>query len=90
MVNIATAILTDHAMDEMRRRGVTELMVREVLTNPGQVHDVRPGRVVAQSRFVVSESECIVRVFVDIDREPAEVVTAYISSKVRKYWRETA
>ena len=31
----------------------------------------------------------LIRVFVDVDREPAEVVTAYRTSKVRKYW-ETA
>ena len=29
----------------------------------------------------------LVRVFVDIDREPAEVVTTYRSSKIAKYWR---
>jgi len=29
-----------------------------------------------------------VRVFVDVDRRPAEVVTAYRTSKIGKYWRE--
>jgi hypothetical protein len=32
-------------------------------------------------------SEYLVRVFVDIDRTPAEVVTAYRTGKVFKYWR---
>lgn len=27
------------------------------------------------------------RVFVDVDREPAEVVTVYRTSKIAKYWR---
>ena len=31
--------------------------------------------------------EYLVRVFVDIDREPAEVVTVYRTSKIGKYWR---
>jgi hypothetical protein len=26
--------------------------------------------------------------FVDIDRQPAEVVTAYLTSRIDKYWRE--
>jgi hypothetical protein len=30
----------------------------------------------------------LVRAFVDIDRKPAEVVTAYRTSKISKYWRE--
>jgi hypothetical protein len=29
----------------------------------------------------------LVRVFVDVDREPPEVVTAYRTSKLAKYWR---
>ena len=32
--------------------------------------------------------EYLVRVFVDIDRVPAEVVTSYRTSKVSKYWRD--
>jgi hypothetical protein len=30
----------------------------------------------------------LLRVFVDIDRRPAEVVTAYRTSRIEKYWRE--
>ena len=30
----------------------------------------------------------LVRVVVDVDRNPAEVVTAYRTSKIAKYWRE--
>jgi len=30
----------------------------------------------------------MVRVVVDVDREPNEVVTAYRTSKIEKYWRE--
>jgi len=29
-------------------------------------------------------------VFVDIDRQPPEVVTAYRTSKIEKYWRAEA
>ena len=32
--------------------------------------------------------EYLVRVFVDIDKRPAEVVTAYRTTKLAKYWRE--
>ena len=28
-----------------------------------------------------------VRVFVDVDRSPAEVITVYRTSKIDKYWR---
>jgi hypothetical protein len=29
----------------------------------------------------------LIRVFVDVDRRPAEVVTAYRTGKLEKYWR---
>jgi hypothetical protein len=29
----------------------------------------------------------LLRVFVDVDRDPPEVVTVYRTSKIEKYWR---
>jgi len=52
-----------------------------VLATPEQVSPVRPGRVVAQGLI----GSHLVRVFVDVDRTPAEVVTAYRTSKIEKY-----
>jgi hypothetical protein len=51
---------------------------------------VRPGRWVFQSREVAGESQQIflVRVFVDLDRDPPEVATVYRTSQVAKYWRD--
>jgi hypothetical protein len=45
--------------------------------------------VVYQSRIESEEPGKIylLRVFVDFDRRPAEVVTAYRTSKVEKYWK---
>ncbi|HEX6175828.1 MAG TPA: hypothetical protein VF089_17590 [Candidatus Binatia bacterium] len=59
-----------------------------VLKSPGQRLDVRPGRVVLQSKTQEGGTEYLLRVFVDIDRVPAEIVTAYRTSKVAKYWRD--
>jgi hypothetical protein len=59
----------------------------QVMKNPGQQLDVRPGRVVLQSMLQESGKQFLLRVFVDVDRRPAEVVTAYRTSKVAKYWR---
>jgi len=84
---IANYIITDHAAIEINRRGLTGKIVDEILKSPEQRFDVRQGRVVLQSRIQESGLEYLVRVFVDIDRNPAEVVTAYRTSKVLKYWR---
>lgn len=43
-----------------------------------------------QSRIELKGRIYLVRVFVDIDRVPPEVVTAYRTSKIEKYWRDEA
>ena len=71
----------------MRRRGIEEAVVRRVLAAPEQRHVVRPGRDVLQSRIALAGKTYLLRVFVDIDRDPAEVVTVYRTSRIAKYWR---
>ncbi len=82
--------LTDHARFQMERRGVEGSDVARVLSAPEQAEVVRPGRVVYQSRFERGKAGRVylLRVVVDVEREPAEVVTAYWTSQVEKYWRD--
>jgi hypothetical protein len=87
--SITTYRLTDHARLEMARRQISEAEVETVLSVPEQTTCVREGRAVYQSRIEVGEpgKTYLLRVVVDVDRQPAEVVTVYRSSKVQKYWR---
>lgn len=87
---IADYIFTDHAPLEILRRGLSEEMVRAILLAPEERIEVRPGREVLQSKISSGQpgKVFLIRVFVDIDRRPAEVVTAYRTSKIEKYWRE--
>lgn len=86
---ISQYIITPHAAFEMKRRRLTEEVVRRVLTAPEQRLEVRSGRVVLQSRIGFQDKTYLVRVFLDIEPHPAEVVTVYRTSKISKYWRET-
>lgn len=81
--------LTDHARLEMQRRQIPESQIASVLAEPEQIQIVRAERVVYQSRVKVQNSEqtYLLRVFVDLDREPPDVVTVYRTSKIDKYWR---
>ena len=79
--------ITDHADFEIGRRGLKRETIDRVLKNPEQRFDVRLGRVVLQSRIQESVEEFLIRVFVNADRRPAEVVTAYRTTKIGKYWR---
>ena len=83
-------IFTPHAIFEMKRRQLTEEIVRHVIENPEQHWEVRKGRVIFQAcvKMSIPKKDYLVRVFVDTDREPAEVVTAYKTGKIEKYWRD--
>ena len=87
---VADYVLTGHALYEMKRRGLTEELVRRVLHSPEQRMDVRPGRIVLQSRIPMGEpaKKYLIRVFLDMDRKPPEVVPVYRTGKISKYWRE--
>jgi Domain of unknown function (DUF4258) len=87
--SITTYRLTDHARLEMTRRQISAAEVESVLAAPEQTECVREGRAVYQSRIELGEpaKTYLLRVVVDVDRQPSEVVTVYRSSKVHKYWR---
>ena len=75
---------SDHALTEMQRRGISKETVLECLGEDAYIEEVRKGRVVAQKII----GKFLYRVFIDIDRKPPVVVTAYKTSKIEKYWRE--
>ena len=88
---ITTYCLTDHAQREMARRQIPAADVRRILAAPEQTEVIRPGRVVYQARVTWGEPPItyLLRVFVDVDRQPVEVVTVYRPRKIAKYWRGT-
>lgn len=82
--------LTPHVRRMMERRGIDVATVRAVLVQPTQRISRGSGRMVVQRRMLLGDPprEYLVRVFVDLDRSPAEVVTVYRTSKISKYWED--
>jgi len=82
--------LTRHAQFEMERHHISDVEIAQILSAPEQTEALRPGRAVYRSRVELGEPSqtYLLRVFVDIDRQPPEVVTAYRTSKIEKYWRD--
>ena len=81
--------MSDHASEEMCRRQIGDDDVAKVLAAPQQREAVRAGREVFQSRIESGEPSrtYLLRVFVDVDRDPPVVVTVYRTSQIAKYWR---
>ena len=89
--DVVVFVVTNHAREQMRRRGVAEPTVAAVLKGPAQRMLVRVGRCVYQ--LIITDEQGrrprLLRVFVDVDRDPPEVVTVYLTSRIDKYWRGT-
>ena len=85
---IRESLITDHAAIEMERRGISSEQVRRILEKPEQRMKVREGRDVLHSRVKMEDGLYLIRVFVDVNRTPAEVVTVYRTNKIEKYWRK--
>jgi len=81
------AVYTDHAREKMARRELTTDQVMGVLQAPDAEFPVRPGRRVLQRRIRWGNppQDYLLRVFVDVDRIPPEIVTVYLASKIAKY-----
>ena len=82
--------IKDHALFQMGRRDIKREMVDSVLRNPEQAKEIKTGRVVYQRRFRLGDppKTYLLRVFADVDRSPAEVVTVYKTSRMEKYWED--
>jgi hypothetical protein len=80
-------VVTAHAAIELQRRQISLAEVEDVLSHPEQRILSRLGRHVLQSRVAMEGRIYLLRVFVDTDRAPAEIVTAYRTSNIEKYWR---
>ncbi len=84
---VSDYVITPHCSFELKRRMISEDVVRSVLRAPEQRLPVRTGRVVLQAKTKMANKIYMIRIFVDVDRHPAEVVPAYLTSKISKYWR---
>jgi len=75
----------------MQRRILTVEQVRSVLATPEEIFLLREGRIVVHGLVSNGKPEktYLLRVVVDVDREPPVVVTVYKTSKTKKYRSRT-
>ena len=81
-------IISGHAVFEMKRRGISRTLAEAVIREPGQIVPSVKGREIHQSIFGRS-GRMLVRVVVKEDEKAYHVVTAYKTTQVAKYWRNS-
>ena len=82
--------LSVHVKEEMTRRGIPLGLLESVLESPQQVVPTKEGKKAYQSQIDFGSGKMyLLRAIVLDDVEPPLVVTAYRTSKIQKYWRQT-
>lgn len=78
------------ARKKMERRGIPEIWVDAALRSPDRVVEGHGGRSVAQQRRRIRRREKLLRVVFEETQDKYVVITAYLTSDIRRYWKDKA
>ena len=78
------------AQRKAEKRGIKKEWIEDAVINPSQVVAGYGGRKVAQKKFSKENREYLLRVVYEETGEICTVLTAYITSKISRYWKEEA
>jgi hypothetical protein len=76
------------ARKKLERRGIKEEWVRETIDSPDQVVDGYGGRRVGHRKYMIEDKEYLLRVIFEEKEDFVIILTAYLTSQVKRYWRE--
>ena len=83
---IKRIVISAHAQFEMRRRGIGRSEVIATVRKPDQVLPSEKGRQIYQCKLAPA-GRMLLRVIVKEVSQAYQVITAYKTSKIAKYWR---
>lgn len=75
------------ARKKLARRGIPEEWVRETINYPAQIIGGYGGRKVAHKKYMTEGKEYLLRVIYEEKEGTNEILTAYLTSQVERYWK---
>ena len=81
-------VIKEHASFVAERREISEELIKSVVQNPQQKIPSKKGRIIVQNKYYdkMENKEMLIRVIGTETSEKFDVITAYKTSKVSKYW----
>ncbi len=76
------------AKKKMFRRGVKEIWVKEAVLNADQVVEGYGGRLVSHKLLIIEGKQKLLRVVYEQNPLSLRVITAYLTSQIKRYWRD--
>ena len=74
-----------HAKDQFGIRGISLEVVHGIINNPEQIIKDGPCKIIYQRAMTENNKKYLYRIFVNICKTPAIVITGYKTSKIEKY-----
>jgi hypothetical protein len=81
-------VLLKHIKDQAREREINIKIIETALSDPEQIVPEPKGLKAAQNKFFEKGKEYIIRVVFREEKDLRVGITAYKTSKIKKYWRK--
>ena len=75
------------AAKKIKLRKISKEMLDETIKQPDQTVDGYGGRLVRQKIYDINNKKKLLRVVCEIKDKETIVITAYLTSQIKKYWR---
>jgi len=75
------------AAKKIKLRSITKDMLYETINHPDQTVAGYGGRVVKQKVCIINNKKKLLRVICEIENNDSIVISAYLTSQIKKYWR---
>lgn len=76
------------AKRKMNRRSISEDLVKHTLLHPEQIVKGYGGRLVAHRRLKLNKEAQLLRVVYEEKETHLLVITAYLTSQIKRYWKK--
>jgi hypothetical protein len=78
-------IFSNHALEQMKLRGISKESIQKILNNPGQISKFEK-LTIYQGLEIISDKKFLIRIFINTFKNPPLIVTVYRTSKIDKYY----
>jgi len=76
------------AAKKIKLRKISNAMLTETINSPQQIVEGYGDRRVSQKIYIINNKKKLLRVIYEKDGKDTIVVTAYLTSQIKKYWRK--
>lgn len=81
-------VYSKHAFEQLKERNIEKKLVDQALIKPQQIIEGKKGRKIVQRKYMIKGKEFLMRVIFKENPEFVEVVTMYLTTRIKKYWSD--